>query len=289
VKYPFIRDQRSQFPIVKLCAVLQVSTSGFYDWRKRTPSTREQENEQLLLELRLLEVATRHRYGSPRMHRELRDRGWWVNRKRVERLMKTHGIRARRHYRRVRTTRSDPSLPVAPNLLNQQFHFEEINRAWVGDVTYIPTREGWLYLAIIMDLCSRKIIGWAAGEHNDRELARQALHMAFRNRRLEKDGLIHHTDRGSPYASGDYKGDLIPHGILPSMSRSGNCYDNAPAESFMSTLKMELVPSEGYSTREEAKRSIFEYIEGFYNTWRKHSSLGYLSPVEYERRLSVQA
>jgi transposase InsO family protein len=289
VKYPFIRDQRTLFPIVKLCAVLQVSTSGFYDWRKRTPSVREQENQRLLLELRLLEVATRHRYGSPRMHRELRDRGWWVNRKRVEKLMKTHGIRARRHYRRVCTTRPDPSLPVAPNLLNQQFHFEEINRAWVGDVTYIPTREGWLYLAIIMDLCSRKIVGWADGQHNDRELARRALHMAFRNRRMERDGLIHHTDRGRPYASGDYTGDLTPRGILPSMSRSGNCYDNAPAESFMSTLKMELVPPEGYSTREEAHRSIFEYIEGFYNTWRKHSSLGYLSPVEYERRLSVQA
>jgi transposase InsO family protein len=189
----------------------------------------------------------------------------------------------------VCTTRPDPSLPVAANLLNQQFHFEEINRAWVGDVTYIPTREGWLYLAIIMDLCSRKIIGWATGQHNDRELARRALHMAFRHRRMELGGLIHHTDRGSPYASGDYTGDLTPRGILPSMSRSGNCYDNAPAESFMSTLKMELVPPEGYSTREEARRSIFEYIEGFYNTWRKHSSLGYLSPVEYERRLSFQA
>jgi putative transposase len=289
VKYPFIRDQRSQFPIVKLCAVMQVSTSGFYDWRKRTPSIREQENQRLLLELRLLEVATRHRYGSPRMHRELRDRGWWINRKRVEKLMKTHGIRARRHYRRVCTTRSDPSLPVAPNLLNQQFHFEEINRAWVGDVTYIPTREGWLYLAIIMDLCSRKIVGWATGENNDRALARRALAMALRDRRVDRDSLIHHTDRGSPYASGDYTEDLTHHGILPSMSRSGNCYDNAPAESFMSTLKMELVPPEGYSSREEAHRSIFEYIEGFYNTWRKHSSLGYLSPDEYERRLSVQA
>jgi putative transposase len=289
VKYPFIQDQRGQFPIAKLCAVLKVSPSGFYDWRKRTPSSREQENQRLLLELRLLEVAARHRYGSPRMHRELRDRGWWINRKRVEKLMKTHGIRARRHYRRVCTTRSDPSLPVAPNLLNQQFHFEEINRAWVGDVTYIPTREGWLYLAIIMDLCSRKIVGWATGENNDRALARRALAMALRDRRVDRDSLIHHTDRGSPYASGDYTGDLTHHGILPSMSRSGNCYDNAPAESFMSTLKMELVPPEGYSTREEARRSIFEYIEGFYNTWRKHSSLGYLSPDEYERRLSVQA
>jgi putative transposase len=289
VKYPFIQDQRGQFPIAKLCAVLKVSPSGFYDWRKRTSSTREQENQRLLLELRLLEVAARHRYGSPRMHRELRDRGWRVNRKRVEKLMKTHGIRARRHYRRVCTTRADPSLPVAPNLLNQQFQFDEINRAWAGDVTYIATREGWLYLAIIMDLCSRKIVGWSDGEHNDRHLALRALHQAFRNRRMEKKGLIHHTDRGSPYASEDYTGELFPRGILPSMSRSGNCYDNAPAESFMSTLKMELVPPEGYSTREEAHRSIFEYIEGFYNTWRKHSSLGYVSPDEFERRLSVQA
>jgi putative transposase len=289
VKYPFIQDQRGQFPIAKLCAVLKVSPSGFYDWRKRTPSSREQENQRLLLELRLLEVAARHRYGSPRMHRELRDRGWWVNRKRVERLMKTNGIRARRHYRRVRTTRSDPSLPVAPNRLNQQFQIDEINRAWAGDVTYIPTREGWLYLAILIDLCSRKIVGWSDGEHNDRHLALQALHMAFRNRRLERDGLIHHSDRGGPYASGEYTGELFPRGILPSMSRSGNPYDNAPAESFMSTLKMELVPPGGYSTREEAHKAIFEYIEGFYNTWRKHSSLGYLSPDEYERRLSVQA
>jgi putative transposase len=289
MKYPFIQDQRGQFPVGRMCAVLKVSPSGFYDWQKRTPSTREKENQRLLLELRLLEVAARHRYGSPRMYRELRDRGWWVNRKRVEKLMKTHGIRAQRRHRRICTTKADPSLPVAPNLLNQQFHIDEINRAWAGDVTYIPTREGWLYLAILMDLCSRKIVGWSDGEHNDRRLALQALRMAFRNRRVEKKGLIHHTDRGSPYASGDYTGELYPRGILPSMSRSGNCYDNAPAESFMSTLKMELVPPEGYATREEAHRAIFEYIEGFYNTWRKHSSLGYLSPDEYERRLSVQA
>ena len=289
MKYPFIRDHRSLFPIVKMCAVLQVSASGFYDWRKRTPSAREVENQRLLLELRLLEVATRHRYGSPRMHRELRDRGWRVNRKRVEKIMKTHEIRAWRHYRRVRTTRSDPSLPVVPNLLGQQFHFTEINRAWVGDITYIPTREGWLYLAIIMDLCSRKIVGWATGKHIDRDLVCRALQMALQRRHVERGRMIYHSDRGSQYASDDYQGDLSNHEILPSMSRSGNCYDNAPAESFMSTLKMELVPPEGYATREEAHRSIFEYTEGFYNTWRKHSSLGYLSPDEFERHLSVQA
>lgn len=277
------------FPVVRMCRALQVSASGYYAWRKHTPSPREAENQRLLLELRKLEVATRHRYGSPRMHRDLHDQGWRIGRKRVEKLMKTHGIRARRHYRRVRTTQSDPSLPVAPNLLDQQFHFTEINRAWVGDVTYIPTREGWLYLAIIMDLCSRKIVGWADGEHNDRDLARRALQEALRQRCVVREVLIHHTDRGSPYASGEYRGDLSDHGILPSMSRSGNCYDNAPAESFMSTLKMELVPPEGYRTREEAHQAIFGFIEGFYNTWRKHSSLGFKSPNEFERQLSVQA
>jgi transposase InsO family protein len=277
------------FPVVGMCRALQVSASGYYDWRNHIPSSREAENKRLLLELRKLEVSTRHRYGSPRMHRDLHDQGWRIGRKRVEKLMKTHGIRARRHYRRVRTTQSDPSLPVAPNLLDQQFHFTEINRAWVGDVTYIPTREGWLYLAIIMDLCSRKIVGWADGEHNDRGLARRALQEALRQRRVVREVLIHHTDRGSPYASGEYRGDLSDHGILPSMSRSGNCYDNAPAESFMSTLKMELVPPEGYRTREEAHQAIFEFIEGFYNTWRKHSSLGFKSPNEFERQLSVQA
>ena len=277
------------FPVVGMCRALQVSASGFYGWRKQRPSLREGENQCLLLELRKLEVATRRTYGSPRMHRDLRDRGWRIGRKRVEKLMKTHGIRARRHHCRVRTTQSDPSLPVAPNLLGQEFHFTEINRAWVGDVTYIPTREGWLYLAIMMDLCSRKIVGWSDGEHNDRNLARRTLQAALRQRPVVRDVLIHHTDRGSPYASDEYRGDLAAHGILASMSRSGNCYDNAAAESFMSTLKRELVPPEGYSTREEAHRAIFGYIEGFYNTWRKHSSLGYMSPNEFERQLSVSA
>jgi putative transposase len=277
------------FPVAKMCRALQVSASGFYGWQKQSPSPREVENQRLLLELRKLEVATRRTYGSPRMHRDLRDRGWRIGRKRVEKLMKTHGIRARRHHRRVRTTQSDPSLPVAPNLLCQKFDFTEINRAWVGDVTYIPTREGWLYLAIMMDLCSRKIVGWSDGEHNDRYLARRALQPALRQRQVVRGMLIHHTDRGSPYASDEYRGDLLAQGIQASMSRSGNCYDNAPAESFMSTLKMELIPPEGYRTREEAHRAIFEYIEGFYNTWRKHSSLGFMSPNEFERQLSVSA
>jgi putative transposase len=289
MKFQFIEDLQSQFPVVKICEVLHVSPSGYYGWKKRMPSKRAEEDLRILFRLRLLEVASRRCYGSPRMHSTLHDEGWRISRKRVEKVMKTHGIRARRHYRKVRTTQSDPNQLAAPNLLKQQFQFLEINRAWVGDVTFIPTREGWLYLAIIMDLCSRKIVGWSDGSQNDRELARRALQNTLRQRLVNREMLIHHTDRGSPYGSDDYRKDLSDHGILPSMSRSGNCYDNAPAESFMSTLKMELVPTEGYSTREEAHKAIFEYIEGFYNTWRKHSSLGFKSPNEFERQLSVQA
>jgi transposase InsO family protein len=284
-----MEENNTRFSIRGMCRALEASASGYYSWKSRMPSRRETENQRLLLALASLAHKYRHRYGCPRLHRELRDTGWQVNRKRVEKLMKRHGIRAKRRSRRVITTRADSSLPVAPNLLNQQFLFTEINRAWVGDVTYIPTLEGWLYLAILKDLCSRKIVGWDTSANNDRALVRSALRMALKTRRWIRGKLIHHSDRGGPYASMEYQKDLFDHGIIPSMSRSGNCYDNASAESFMSTIKMELIPPEGYRTREEARLAIFEYIEGFYNTRRKHSALGFISPDEFERRQPVPA
>jgi putative transposase len=223
-------------------------------------------------------------YGSPRVQRELRKRGRRVGKKRVERLMRCEGIRARRRRRFRTTTDSNHADPIAPNLLKRNFTAELPNRAWVTDVTYVWTREGWLYLAAILDLCSRRVVGWAAGPNNDRGLALEALARAVAARK-PLGGLLHHSDRGSTYASSDYRDALVGCGAIASMSRKGDCWDNAVAESFFATIKNEMIDHEDFQTRAEAVVAIADFIDGFYNVQRMHSSIGYVSPVEFELRL----
>lgn len=282
MKYQFIEDHRSTYPVQRLCAVLEVSSSGYYAWRDRAPSQRTQENRELVKHMQIIHDKARHTYGSPRIHAELLKQGFQVSRGRVHRLMKANGIqpRRRKRYKKI-TTNAKHSYPVAENLLDQDFTAEAPNLKWVADISYIPTQEGWLYLAAVMDLYSRRIVGWAMDAHLEATLVEDALKMAIHQRDPGSD-LLHHSDRGSQYACNDYQDLLKSHGILPSMSRTGNCYDNAVMESFFGTLKSEWVHHCNYPTRSQAKRDIFEYIEVFYNRDRIHSSLGYLSPHEYE-------
>ena len=225
---------------------------------------------------------SKKRYGSPRVHETLIGLGVRTSRKRVARLMRTHDLRARRRRKFRRTTDSNHKLPVAENLLDRQFTAKRPDQVWVGDITYIPTLEGWLYLAVLLDLHSRRVVGWSMRENLQRQLCLDALEMAIEARRPEP-GLMHHSDRGSQYASGDYQDRLKDNAIVCSMSRKGECWDNAVAESFFSTLKTELVEEENYATRDEARRSIFDYLEVFYNRQRLHSTLGYKSPVAFEK------
>jgi transposase InsO family protein len=227
-------------------------------------------------------------YGSPRIHRELRARGIRVGKKRIERLMRDNGIVARQKRRFVHTTDSRHEHPIAPNLLDRDFDPKVANEAWAGDVTYIATGEGWLYLAVLLDLFSRRVVGWATSAANDRQLALDALRHALRSRR-PAPGLVHHTDRGSPYASDEYRQALLDRGIVASMSRTGDCYDNAVAESFFATLKAEHVDHEDFATRAIGTASIGDYVESFYNTARRHSHLGYVSPIEFELRSQTAA
>ena len=222
-------------------------------------------------------------YGSPRIHAELKAKGIRVSRKRVERLMRQNGLKARQKRRFRKTTDSNHSFPIAPNVLERQFDVEAPNSVWVTDVTYIATTQGWLYLAVMLDLFSRRVVGWAVSEWNDTALALLALERA-RGSRRPRAGLIHHSDRGSPYASEDYRAALKIHGMVPSMSRSGDCWDNAVAESFFASLRAEWVDHQQYPTRVEATRSLGEYIDRFYNPVRRHSHLGYVSPIEFELR-----
>lgn len=262
--------------------VLEVSTSGYYDWRRR-PTRSKQDDERLLVEIRAIHAESKQRYGSPRIHRALRDRGIRCSEKRVARLMQTHGIRARRVRRFKATTDSKHSLPVAKNVLDRHFEVDVPNARWAADITYIWTQQGWLYLAVVMDLFSRRIVGWSMQETLERFLVINALTMALRRRR-PGSGLLHHSDRGSQYASLDYQRLLRQAGCTCSMSRKGNCWDNAPVESFFSTLKMELIHHRRYRTRAEARVEVFEFIESWYNRERLHSSLGYMSPVAYEAK-----
>jgi len=280
--YHFLTEQRSQYAVSRMCEVLGVSRSGYYAWCRQHPSQREQLNQVLLTHIRAIYAASRQTYGSPRVHAELVARGLACNRKRVERLMRLAHLQARRPHRRRVTTQVDGALPIAPNRLNRDFQAIAPNQKWVSDITYVPTDEGWLYLATVMDLYSRRIIGWAMQDTLADELTQAALQMAFRQSRPAR-GLLHHSDRGSQYASAEYQTLLTAHHGVPSMSRAGNCYDNAPMESFFSTLKTELVHQRHYRTRAEARQDIFAYIEGFYNTQRRHSALGYRSPIEFER------
>ncbi|AQS60349.1 transposase [Desulforamulus ferrireducens] len=265
-----------------MCQVFKVSRSGFYAWLKREESSRAKQNKELLKEIHNVYKLSRGTYGSPRVTKALKNQGITCSRNRVARLMRDYGIFAKTKRRYKATTNSKHSYPVAPNLLNQNFSANQPNQVWVADITYIPTDEGWLYLAAIKDLYNRKIVGWAMDKTMTRQLVLDALNQAvMRYRPLA--GLIHHSDRGSQYASYEYQQALRGYGIITSMSRKGNCYDNASMESFFGTIKRELIYGSRYRTRAEARHAIFEYIEVFYNRIRLHSSLGYMSPVEYEQ------
>jgi putative transposase len=282
MKYQFIKQHKQEFPVVAMCRVLDVSESGFYAWRKRPPCQRQREDAQLREEIRQ-EFRVHHgRYGSPRLHAELRDRGRRIARKRVARLMREAGLYAKRRRRRVLTTRRDPSHPVAPNLFNRECTAKEPNSKWVTDITYIPTMQGWLYLAVILDLYSRMVVGWSMSGNCDEELVERALDQAIARRR-PKAGLLHHSDRGSQYTSQAYQTCLEQAGISVSMSRKGNCWDNAAMESFFGTLKDECVGSTIYSSHDEARLELFTYMEVYYNRVRRHSTLGYVSPLNYEQ------
>ena len=282
MKFRFIEQERVAFPVTRLCEVLSVSPAGFYAWRRRPPSARATADAQLVVEIKQVHEQSERRYGSPRVFRELRDRGRDVGRRRVVRLMRQHGIVAKRRRRFRKTTDSEHALPVAPNVLERRFEVDAPNKVWVTDITYVWTREGWLYLAAILDLYSRAVVGWAMSESLSREIALRALDMALRSRR-PLPGLVHHSDRGSQYASADYQRELAAHGIICSMSRKGDCWDNAVAESFFATLKTELVHEADFATRAQARSALFDFIEGFYNRRRRHSFLGYLCPMDFEK------
>lgn len=280
----FIDDHRAVWPVTVLCSVLRVSTAGYYAWRSRPEGKRAVENRALLGDVRQVHEASQSRYGSPRVHAALRAGGRRVGRGRVERLMRRHGVRGLiARPRRVRTTDSRHPVPVAPNLLGRQFATSQPNQVWLADLTCIATGEGWLYVAAIMDLHTRKIVGWSMRDHLRAELATSALMMATQRQRPGV-GLVHHSDRGIQHACGDYQTALGRAGVTPSMSRRANPLDNAPMESFFHTLKTELVHHRTYTTRDEAKRDLFAYNEGFYNRQRLHSALGYRTPVEAEER-----
>lgn len=271
-----------------LCRVLQVSRSGFYTWKGREPCKRTQEDDRLLGKIRAFFTQSDQTYGSPRICRDLREMGFSCGRNRVARLMRQAGMRATVAPRFVVTTDSNHTLPVAENLLSQDFGAEGANVKWASDITYVWTKEGWLYLSVVLDLFSRRVVGWSMQQSLERSLVVQALESAICQRHPEA-GLVHHSDRGSQYASGDFQALLRTQGIVCSMSRRGNCYDNAMVESFFGTLKQELVNRRSFASREEARQAIFKYIEVWYNRNRRHSSLGYVSPVAFEEKARQRA
>jgi putative transposase len=281
VRFRFVQAEKASYPIRLLCRCLAVSRSGYYAWRKRPASARAREDAQLGVEIAASHAESRRTYGSPRVRRDLRDKGVRISRKRVARLMRERDLVGRRRRRFRATTDSRHSFPVAPNVLMREFHVEAPNTAWVTDITYVATQEGWLYLAVILDLFSRRVVGFAMSDRITRELVLEALHRALAQRPGVRD-LIHHSDRGSQYASHDYRRALDQAGIMCSMSRRGNCWDNAVAESFFGTLKVELLHELPLPTRVHAEHVIAEYIQDFYNVRRRHSSLDYQSPMAFE-------
>lgn len=268
-----------------MCQVMQVSRSGYYAWLDRPESSRRSRNLKLLTKIRKIHQQSRNTYGSPRITKALNKQGVVCGKNRVARLMQLNGIIAKTKRKYKATTNSKHNYPVTANLLNQTFNASRPNQVWVVDITYIPTDEGWLYLAAIEDLCHRKIVGWSMDCTMTRQLVLDALRQAVWRYR-PSTGLIHHSDRGSQYASHEYQQALRDYGMLSSMSRKGNCYDNACIESFFGTLKRELIHGNRFRTRAEARQAIFEYIEIFYNRIRLHSYLGYMSPLEYELSIS---
>jgi transposase InsO family protein len=281
VKFAFISAEKASIPVSVLCKILGVSRSGFYAWEERGPSASSVADEQLAVRIAAIHKASGGRYGSPKVHAELQAEGVAVSRKRVARIMSELGLASLRKRRFKATTDSRHKLPVAENVLDRKFEVDAPDVAWVTDITYVWTSEGWLYLAAILDLFSRRVVGLSMSERIDRALVLDALRNAI-GRRVPNQGLIHHSDRGSQYASADYQDALKDRGVVCSMSRKGNCWDNAVAESFFATLKTELIYPRRFATRREAKEAIFDYVEVFYNRRRRHSTLGYLSPVDFE-------
>jgi transposase InsO family protein len=280
--FRFIQEHRRQWPVRLLCETLEVSTAGYYAWRQRPTSPRRQRRDALAVDIRAIHGEVKARYGSPRIHAELAARGRPCSVNTVAKLMRAHGIRAKTARKYRCTTDSDHGLPVAGNLLDRQFRPDAANQAWVADITYIPTREGWLYLAAVEDLYSRRVVGWSMADSLESRLVVDALKLAL-ERRLPAAGLLAHSDRGSQYASEHYQRLLAEHGIACSMSRRGDCWDNAPMESFFASVKKELIHDAEFATRAEARAAIVEYIEVFYNNQRRHSALGYVAPAQFEQ------
>lgn len=288
MKYVFIQNHVGRYSVVRLCNALGVSRGGYYSWLSRPESRRAREDRQLLPRIRAVFRESRQRYGSPRVHAELRDEVR-CGRHRVARLMRQDRLQARPKRRFKRTTQSAHAQPLAGNELQRQFEVATLDTCWAGDITYIWTQEGWLYLAVLLDLCSRRIVGWAVNDRLTEELTLRALDQALVRRRPSA-GLLHHSDRGSQYAAGEYRKKLARHGLRTSMSRRGDCWDNAVVESFFSSLKTELFAGQRWpATRAEARRELFEYIEIFYNRKRRHSALGYLSPSRFEQDRRAEA
>lgn len=281
MRYRAISENVSRFPVSLMCRCLKVSKAGFYAWRDRPACARATANERLAVLIKGAHAQSRKTYGSPRIHATLRAEGITAGRHRIARLMRSHGIYAKTRRQFKATTQSNHDLPVAENILNRDFSVNRPDAAWVGDITYVWTKEGWLYLAVLLDLFSRKVVGWALSERIDRHLVMQALDQAIASRE-PSPGLLVHSDRGSQYASHDYQKRLADRGLVCSMSRKAECWDNAVAESFFGTLKQELTYHDTYATRQEARQAIFEYIEVFYNRKRLHSTLGYMTPTTFE-------
>ncbi len=287
MKYACIARHHGELPVRLMCDLLEVSPSGFYASLERPPSHRARANQRLRLEIRTAHAESRQRYGATKVHEELKAQGICCGHNRIARLMREDGLRSKRPRPFRITTQSDHRRPVAENHLGRQFDVKahpERDRTWVADITYLPTREGWLYLAVILDLASRRVVGWCADSRIDQQLTLRALEMAVTQRRPLR-GALHHSDRGLQYAGGAYQALLTAHGLNCSMSRCGDCWDNAVAESFFATLKTELVADARWATREAARRDLFEYIEVWYNRRRRHATLGYLSPAQYEAEM----
>jgi putative transposase len=288
MRYRFVAAERARYPVRRLCTIVGVAASGFYAWLRRGPGRRQEDDRRVSERVRQIFRDSRQTYGSPRIHAELQDAGLRISRKRVARLMRESGLAVAVRRRFPRTTDSAHGDPVAPNLLEQDFVADRPDTTWLADISYIPTGEGWLYLAAIKDMATREIVGWSMANSLKAELACDALRMAIQ-RRQPPEGLIHHSDRGAQYASKPYQAILARHGLLCSMSRRGNCYDNAPMESFFGSLKNELVHRTIFPTREAARRVLFDYIEVFYNRRRRHSGLGYLTPAQVYTQMARAA
>jgi putative transposase len=282
VRFQFIADHQAEFAVRQMCTALNVSPSGYYTWRKRPPSAREMADQALFKDIQTVYDDNHGLYGSPRIHAELKAQGKGCSQNRVARLMRLRHLRAKQARRFKTTTKRDKRHPVAPNLLQRDFEADRPNQKWLGDITYISTQEGWLYLATILDLYSRRIVGWAMSERIDGELTRAALQMALQQRQ-PRPGLLHHSDQGCQYTDHVYQTLLQDCGFQVSMNGVGTWYDNAPMESFFGTLKSEWIYLCAYRTRNEARTSVFSYIEAFYNRRRRHSALNYLSPEAYEQ------